>query len=86
MSMTCAPSSTAVAAVDQRGDELAGGDPTVKGVDLFFGPRAVTGHCAGANSSEDVVGVGRDVIVGPEVEPELIDFRSRGRNIVLMCS
>lgn len=50
---------------------FAGVDPTLKSVDLLFGPRAVTGHCTGANSGENVVGVGGDVVIRPEVEREL---------------
>src|SRR5262245_42587894 len=50
---------------------LTGVDPALKGVDLFFGPGAVAGHCPGAHSGEDMVRVSADVVIRPEVEREL---------------
>jgi len=64
-------SSIAVRPSAVSSSRFASVDPILKGVDLFFGPRAVTGHRASANSGEDVVGVGGDVVIRPEVEGEL---------------
>src|SRR5262249_19377669 len=48
----------------------AGLDPAAEDVDTFGGPCSVAWHCAGLDPAEDRVGVGRDVVEGPEVEGE----------------
>src|SRR5260370_28634219 len=49
---------------------LARPHPPRKELDFLRGPRAVTGHRATAQTLEDTVRVGADVLIGPEVEVE----------------
>src|SRR5512132_784390 len=47
---------------------FAGVDPPAEHGDTLLGPRSVAWHRAGLEPLEDGIGVGRDVVDGPEVE------------------